>query len=110
MLASVSLALDHDLQLCGVISTATSSNSPHAAPTESAASGVRFFARIRTAAKDATGGGFHLTALQALTRLVNLRRRLGVDPDGTDELAAVYERFTDGFSEQDLFMAKALLN
>lgn len=36
----------------------------------------------RTAADNAAAGGVHLLGLQALTRLVGLRRQLNIDPDG----------------------------
>ena len=37
-----------------------------------------------TAAQGARAGGFHLVELQALTRLVGLRRERGKSPDGSD--------------------------
>jgi predicted ATPase/class 3 adenylate cyclase len=53
--------------------------------------------------------GLHLPELQALTRLVALRREMGVEPDGADELRAVYDRFTEGFEEHDLAAAREVL-
>lgn len=50
-----------------------------------------------------------LVELQALTRLVALRRQLGRSPDGADELASVYASFTDGHDEHDLIAARELL-
>jgi tetratricopeptide (TPR) repeat protein len=51
----------------------------------------------------------HLVELQALTRLVGLRRRIGKSPDASDELASVYASFTEGFDERDLVMARQVL-
>ena len=53
--------------------------------------------------------GLHLIELQALTRLVGLRREMGTAPDGSDELASLYATFTEGFDEHDLLMAKEML-
>ncbi len=64
----------------------------------------------RTAADNAAAGGVHLLGLQALTRLVGLRRELNLEPDGTEELAQCFDRFTSGFTEHDLVAAKALLD
>lgn len=61
------------------------------------------------AIRGAAAGGLHLTELQALTRLVRLRRELGRSPDGSDELAALYATFTEGFEEHDLVMARQVL-
>ncbi len=61
------------------------------------------------AIRGSRAGGLHLIELQALTRLVGLRRKLGHSPDGADELAAVYARFTDGHDERDLVAARDLL-
>jgi predicted ATPase/class 3 adenylate cyclase len=54
-------------------------------------------------------GGLHLIELEALTRLVNLRREMGSTPDGSDELAALYETFTEGFDEHALVAAREML-
>ena len=62
------------------------------------------------AAAVANAAGFHLTELQALTRSVALRRKTGVAPDGSDELAELYGSFTEGFEEHDLLAAKQLLD
>jgi hypothetical protein len=62
-----------------------------------------------SAARVAGAVGIHLVELQALTRLVALRRELGMSPDGTEELAAVYAGFTEGFEERDLVEARAVL-
>ncbi|MEE9177505.1 MAG: adenylate/guanylate cyclase domain-containing protein [Acidimicrobiia bacterium] len=51
----------------------------------------------------------HLVELHALTRLVALRRRMGSTPDASEELAAVYSAFTEGFDEHDLVAARELL-
>jgi len=47
--------------------------------------------------------------LQAWTRLVDLRRSRGAAPDGSDELRAVYDTFTEGFEEHDLARARTIL-
>jgi hypothetical protein len=62
-----------------------------------------------TAAGGARAGGFHLVELQALTRLVGLRREMGRSPDGSDELANLYTSFTEGRDEYDLVAARDLL-
>jgi hypothetical protein len=54
-------------------------------------------------------GGQRLVELQALTRLVGLRRDLGLTSDGSDELALLYHSFTEGFAEQPLIMARETL-
>jgi len=51
----------------------------------------------------------HLVELKALSRLVVLRRQLDHSPDGSEELAAVYSEFTEGFEEHDLVVARELL-
>jgi hypothetical protein len=62
-----------------------------------------------TAANDAKAGGQLLTELEATTRLVGLRREMGTSPDGTEELASLYGRFTDGFDENSLVAAREVL-
>jgi predicted ATPase/class 3 adenylate cyclase len=54
-------------------------------------------------------GGLHLIELQAMTRLVGLRREMGRSPDGTDELASLYATFTEGFDEHDLVTTREVL-
>jgi predicted ATPase/class 3 adenylate cyclase len=66
-------------------------------------------AAYQTALRDAEAGGLHLIGLQAATRLVTLRRQLGEEPDGSAELAAIYDGFTEGFDEHDLVMARQVL-
>jgi predicted ATPase/class 3 adenylate cyclase len=61
------------------------------------------------AARGAGAGGFSLVELQALTRLVDLRREMGKSPDGSDELASLYSTFTEGLEERDLVAARELL-
>jgi hypothetical protein len=61
------------------------------------------------AAAGAGIGSLNLYRLQALTRLVELRRELGKTPDGSEELAALYATFTEGFDEHDLVLARDLL-
>jgi tetratricopeptide (TPR) repeat protein len=63
----------------------------------------------RSAINRANAGGLHLIELQALTRLVTLRRDAGQKPDGSDELATVYTHFSQGFDEHDLVMARQVL-
>ena len=58
-----------------------------------------------TAAHGAGAGGFYLVELQALTRLVGLRRETGTTPDGSNELANLYATFTEGLDEYDLVAA-----
>jgi len=54
--------------------------------------------------------GQHLVELQALTRLVGLRRELGHHPDGSEDLAVLYDTFTEGLDEHDLVVARQLLD
>jgi tetratricopeptide (TPR) repeat protein len=54
--------------------------------------------------------GQHLVELQALTRLVSLRRELGHQPDGSEDLAVLYDTFTEGTDEHDLVVARQLLD
>jgi tetratricopeptide (TPR) repeat protein len=54
-------------------------------------------------------GGLRLLELQALTRLVGLRRRRGLQPDRSEELRRVYDGFTEGLEEHDLRAARELL-
>jgi predicted ATPase/class 3 adenylate cyclase len=62
-----------------------------------------------TAARGAGVGGFYLVKLQALTRLVGLRRGMSQSPDGSEELANLYNTFTEGLDEHDLVAARELL-
>lgn len=62
-----------------------------------------------TAAQGARAGGFHLVELQALTRLVGLRRERGESPDGSDGLANLYTTFTEGLDEYDVVAAREML-
>lgn len=61
------------------------------------------------AAQGGAAAGLKLIELRARTRLVEVRRSLGSNPDGSDELRDVYERFTQGFDEHDLVRARELL-
>ena len=54
--------------------------------------------------------GLPLVALMAATRLTRLRRQTGREPDGTDRLRLIYDRFTEGFEEQEMVMARNLLD
>ena len=54
-------------------------------------------------------GGLRLFELQAMTKLVHLHRLSGNSPDGSDQLAALYATFTEGFDEHDLVVARELL-
>ncbi len=61
------------------------------------------------AAEGSNAAGLYLIELLALNRLVSLRRETGSTPDGTEELAVAYARFTEGFDEHDLVVARELL-
>jgi tetratricopeptide (TPR) repeat protein len=61
------------------------------------------------AARDARRAGLLLIELEATTRLVGLRREMGTTPDGTEELASLYESFTEGFDENALVAAREVL-
>jgi len=63
-----------------------------------------------TAAQVAGAGGFYLVELQALTRLVGLRRSTGKSPDRSEELESLYDTFTDGLEEHDLVAAREVLS
>jgi len=63
----------------------------------------------RIAAEGAGAGGFHLVELQALTRLVGIRRQTGRSPDGSERLASLYATFTEGLDEHDLVAARETL-
>lgn len=53
--------------------------------------------------------GTRLFELRALTRLLELRRRIGGDPDVASELREVYDQFTEGFDQFDLQAARTVL-
>ncbi len=61
------------------------------------------------AATGAMQGSLNLIRLQALNRLVGLRRELGKKPDGSEELGNLYAGFTEGFDEGELVTARELL-
>lgn len=61
------------------------------------------------AINSARRSGFNLIALQALTRLVSLRRETGETPDGSQDLADLYGSFNQGLDEYDLRAARDLL-
>ncbi len=63
----------------------------------------------QTAAQAAHDGGYYTTELQALTRLVAIRRAMGTKPDGSEDLASLYDTFTEGFEEHDLVVARDVL-
>jgi predicted ATPase/class 3 adenylate cyclase len=63
----------------------------------------------RAAIRGARQGGMRLIELQALTRLVDLRRSLGLVPDGADELREVYDSFAAGMDCPDLVAARTVL-
>jgi predicted ATPase/class 3 adenylate cyclase len=63
----------------------------------------------RAAADGASLGPLHMIELQALNRLVSLRRELGQTPDGSEDLAVVHATFTEGFDEPALVLARELL-
>ena len=66
-------------------------------------------AAYMAAIRGANAGGLHLIELQALTRLVGLRRERGQSPDGSVELAALYATFTEGLDEHDLVVTRQVL-
>ena len=53
--------------------------------------------------------GARLTELRAATHLVNLRRNEGRTDDGSLELRALFETFTEGHGEPDLIQARSTL-
>jgi predicted ATPase/class 3 adenylate cyclase len=63
----------------------------------------------RDAAEAAKRQRLRTYELQAWTRLVDLRRTRDVEPDGSDDLRAVYDTFTEGFGEHDLVRARVVL-
>jgi hypothetical protein len=63
----------------------------------------------RAAANGASLGSLSMIQLQALNRLVGLRRQHGETPDGSEELGELYRTFTEGFDELELKLARALL-
>ncbi len=63
----------------------------------------------QSAIRGAHAGGLRLFELQAMTRLVGLRRELGQSPDGSAELATLYGTFTEGLDEHDLAAARDIL-
>lgn len=63
----------------------------------------------RLAATNAEAHQLHLGTLRALTRLVTLNRHTGVTPDASEELAVVYDTFTEGFDEIDMVAARDVL-
>ncbi|MGH8873481.1 MAG: adenylate/guanylate cyclase domain-containing protein [Acidimicrobiia bacterium] len=62
-----------------------------------------------SAIRGSRAGRLHLIELEALTRLVGLRREMGCTPDGSDELASLYATFTEGLDEHSLVMAREVL-
>ncbi len=61
------------------------------------------------AIRGARAVGLGLVELQALTRIVALRRSTGLKPDRSGELRRAFDAFTGGFGEHDLLVAAALL-
>ncbi len=62
-----------------------------------------------SAAQKSHQGGYSTTELQAMTRLVTVRREMNKTPDGSEDLAHLYGRFTEGFEEHDLVAARVVL-
>lgn len=62
-----------------------------------------------TAEQGARAWGLRLIELQALIRFVTLCRGQGLEEDGGERLAAVYDGFTEGFDEHDLCQARGLM-
>ena len=67
-------------------------------------------AAYEAAIRGAKAANLHLIELHALTRLVGLRREMGRSPDGSDELAALYATFTEGFGEDPMLAAREILD
>ena len=63
----------------------------------------------QAAIRGSRAGKLALIELHALTRLVGLRREMGQASDGSDELAALYATFTEGFDEDMLITARTML-
>jgi predicted ATPase/class 3 adenylate cyclase len=66
-------------------------------------------AAYQSAIRGSRAGKIALIELQALTRLVGLRRETGHIPDGSEQLATLYATFTEGFDENPLIMARQML-
>jgi hypothetical protein len=66
-------------------------------------------AAYQAAIRGAKATNLHLIELHALTRLVALRREMGISPDSSEELATLYASFTEGFDEDQLKVARQLL-
>lgn len=64
----------------------------------------------RSAIAGARSLDYRLLELRATTRLVELMRARGVQPDGRVELRAVYATFTEGFDEPELLAARRALD
>jgi tetratricopeptide (TPR) repeat protein len=62
------------------------------------------------AASGASLGPLNMFHLQALNRLVKLRRELGQTPDGSEDLSVVYATFTEGFDEGELVLSRELIS
>jgi tetratricopeptide (TPR) repeat protein len=65
-------------------------------------------AAYQAAIRGAKATNLHLIELHALTKLVALRREMGL-PDGGGDLATLYATFTEGFDEIQLKVARQLL-
>jgi predicted ATPase/class 3 adenylate cyclase len=65
-------------------------------------------AAYQAAIRGAKATNLHLIELHALTKLVALRREMGL-PDGGGDLATLYATFTEGFDENQLKVARQLL-
>jgi hypothetical protein len=75
-------------------------------PTPDHASAEGFY---QSAIRGAHAGGLRLIELQAMTRLVGLRREMGQSPDGSADLAALYGSFAEGLDEHDVAAARDIL-
>jgi predicted ATPase/class 3 adenylate cyclase len=53
--------------------------------------------------------GLHLSVLTGWASLVTLRREIGRMPDGSEELSAIYRKFSEGHEEQDVVNAREIL-
>lgn len=63
-----------------------------------------------SAAAESEDAGVLMPRLQALTRLVGLRRSVGIEPDGVEALRSTFETFEEGFDLPELVEAKRLID
>ncbi len=61
------------------------------------------------AAERSNAAGLYLIELEALTRMVQLKRGAGITPDDSERLRARFDAFTEGFAEDALVAAAQVL-